>query len=296
MLRIALLALLLLLRSAIAGAEPITLQYLVNVTTRANLVPNGSTPHDERVGLSLGPGEAYPAQFDFFMTFDPAVSSGHSETGGPVRDVFFFHGTPTFSAVPLPMAVPLVTADQPGASVDNASAQTFTRQFWRASDDTSFTNYGVRNVQTVQQPNVVQSGFTMLLSRRYQGTLSGRNDPAFDYVNSLAYLNEISNDLEFDFSTWSYFYSTGDFTADSYNYRGTAVFVGVQSVPEPSTLLILIGGGLATLAGRVSRGIRLRRFRSAAVALAILTVPVSYARADPIPPDTDLYLVLRLKL
>jgi hypothetical protein len=233
-----------------ASAEVFTLQYLISIEERAQVVPIGTTPVDPRVNLSLGPSELFHAAFFLTMTF--VAELGHSESGSPPdRVLTTTYGQPTFSAIPLPKAVPLVFSGDPGTEI-NLFGQAFDQQSWVQSDGSSSTNWGAYIVDTVQRQGDVQSGSnTLLSSRRPAGFTNGFD---FQLIPLGTYLDHMQGPLDFDFVTWTYFYPTDSFTADSYNYRGTAQFV---AIPEPSTALLL-AVGLA-----ISR--RLRRYGSEAL-------------------------------
>src|ERR1051326_8040996 len=97
-------------------ADIITLQYSVIITERAMVVPMGSTPIDPRISLSLGPFEAYDAQFSLKMTLDTTVGVGIVDGGGADnRTKTTLYGTPSFFMIPLPTAVPLLSVGDSGA-------------------------------------------------------------------------------------------------------------------------------------------------------------------------------------
>jgi hypothetical protein len=205
------------------SAQTISVQYLVNVTERAPLVQDLSAPIDHRIGLKRGLAEPFQATFLLTMTFDVLVGSG-SGVGFGVADSGFFtyYGQPSFSAIPVPKAAPLLSPGDAGA-VSNVFGQTFEQQAFDSRSGLSYTNWGAYLNDVLLIPSSVESGSTILLTHIRPANLTGPDE--FQLVSLDTYLNDIKADLDFDFVTWSLFRTTDVFTSDSYDYRGTAHFV-----------------------------------------------------------------------
>jgi hypothetical protein len=179
------------------------------------------------------------------MTFE--LQAGHSSG----TEFTLHYGEPTFSAIPLARAVPLILPSDLGAEIDNNYGSTVEQQAMRP-DGSSFRSWGAYRIETVRRAGDVQSGSTALFTHIRPATFAGEWEFERD-IPLAAYLSHMQEELEFDFTTWSYFYPAGGFTADSYNYRGTAQFN--TPIPEPSTyLLMLVGLAAIAAAARRARG------------------------------------------
>jgi hypothetical protein len=104
------------LLSASARAEPITLNYIVQVNERARVFFAGEGIHDDTVNRQLGGFEAFDASFALSVTFDatsPTLqnTNGSGGTLTSYRSLITQYGTPTFQGVKLPEATPLAAPD-----------------------------------------------------------------------------------------------------------------------------------------------------------------------------------------
>src|SRR5262249_16874782 len=94
-----------------------------------------SAPVDPTVNLSLSPFDPYSATFDVTMTF--TTEQTYSDVGGTGRTLTTNYGTPTFSAIPLMQAAPLIIAGDTGAET-NLYGQAFEQVQWNSNGSSSF--------------------------------------------------------------------------------------------------------------------------------------------------------------
>jgi len=223
-------------------AASFTLNYIVTITDRSAFLPIAPNERDRRVDMPLDTAQAYIAEFNLALTFDDLHFAGYSDGGGSgARTLISTFQSPEFSAIPLPKAAPIIFAGDPGAEAigDSLGVDVVA---WRA-DSSSFTNTGAVSRDIVVS-RALQSASIVQLSDFTSITLSGFDDVAFHLSSTTGYLAKMSEPLDFDFLTWSYVYDSDTFTADSFDYHGTAILRGSTTVAEPTTLL-LVGVGVS---------------------------------------------------